>query len=375
MMILKYMLSVAVAVFLLTSMSDAFADQTTLKSSSGKLIFYKEVSVFGSQQEVKKSLEFHLYNVGNVTARDVSIFPSELNLVEASRSSQYVTQLGVNLLSFDSADIDNTRSDVLERNVLSIKNGTQSTVLLNLEKVYVTSGKYNGSILVMGANFEPLTIDLELIARHNTLELVAFTFFGMVIATFLGLWYRVSDEEKSLRSKTGNSAILSHINGHTFNLNQIRDTIDPLIWRRIQRIHQQKRKKLLDVVKMGGKLDSDAEAVKWYEEKVKELVKKQFSEQPIPQGVRNNKLKEISKNDRKVRGRTVFKADLIRAPNIVFAFIAAAVSIPTMLAVTSQFLGHPIVDVFIAMGIGFVIYRTKDIGKLISNIKGSLEKK
>ncbi|MCZ6582259.1 MAG: hypothetical protein O6761_03705, partial [Thaumarchaeota archaeon] len=245
-------------------MSDAFADQTiTLKSSSDKLIFYKQTSVFGSQQEAKKSLEFHLYNVGNVTARDVSIFLSELNLVEPSRSSQGITQLGVNLLSFNSADINNTRSDVLERKVLSIKSGTESKVLLNLGKTDATSGKYTGRVLVVGANFEPLTIDLELVVRHNPLELVAFTLLGMLLATSMGLLYTLNEKEKSLRSMTGNSAILSHINGHVFNLNQVRDTIDPLIWRRIQRIHERKREKLLDVVKIAGTLDSDAEAVKW----------------------------------------------------------------------------------------------------------------
>ncbi len=368
------MLSVAVAVFLLTSMSDAFADQTTtLKSSSDKLIFYKEVSVFGSQQEAKKSLEFHLYNVGNVTARDVSIFPSELNLVESS-IPQDVTQLDNTLLSFNSIDIDNTRSDVLERKVLSIKNGTKSNVLLNLEKVYVTSGKYNGSILVMGANFEPLTISLELIVRHNPLELVAFTLFGMVIATFMGLWYRLDEEEKSLRSMTGNNAILSHIHGHTFNLNQVKNAIDPLVWKRITEIHKEKQKKLREVVKEAGKLDSNSEAVKWYEERVKELVKKYLYDKPLSQ-VSNPKLKEFDEDKDKASGGTVFKADLRRTSNIVFAFIAAAVAIPVAMATTSQFLGHPIADVFIAMGIGFVIYRTKDIGKLISNIKGSLEKK
>jgi len=353
----------------------SFAEQsTTLKSSVEKIVFYKQTSAFGTMQEKEKSALFHIHNIGNSTAIDVSLITTEFTLAESTQRIVGNGQFNRDFLIVEPERLDIERSQVLNREVFSIENGTGISVKVTLKNLPADSGKYNGSIMIVGQNFEPLTLKIEANILHNPIELAVFTLFGLFLATLMGLWFTISEGDKPVRSSTGNNAIVSHIRGHTFNLNQIRKAFDPTVWKRIEEIHKLKRKKIIQLVTKGGKLDPNAEAVKWYEEKVKELVKKNITNKDDPNGNNNKPLLDITEKDIEISLPEEVKIEIKKPSKIIFAVLAVAAAIPLTLFAQNYFMGNPVIDVFIAMGIGFLVYRTKDIEKIITDSKPKEEK-
>lgn len=314
-----------------------------IKASTSKLFFTETNSVFYVPPE-SLTRSFQLFNISNETAQIKKLVVGEL--VAKEQPSKSVAPEFLSTI-FDAAISNKCISKYSDSNASVTKN-----LFLEL------SGTWTGKVFVFGYNFEPVEIDLELIVKHDPIELIGFTLFGISIAVGFGFfitWHSLSlAKGNEVDSKM---RLLRHVNGHIKQINKLRNNKPSDQWNEILENHLTV---LHDVGRNISFITEDIETT------YRDLEHSLSNNQEIannnkelelikPKGWDPEQLKEVPK-------------DALSLSNLVFALIAISVAVPLTLFSKDYLLGIPVVDVIISMGIGFSIYRAKDLGKIVKSI-------
>lgn len=325
--------------------------KASLKASTSTVVFNKFVGIFPYPNIDEHT--FQIVNTSNETAIGLSSFVGELSVKDQSKRSTTIEYLEIG--SF---------STKLECDILT-KNQAVTNVTIFTETLPQNPSNYKGTIFVLGKNVDPLTVDLELKIRHNPWELFYSTILGIGIAISFGLVLARTDYYKGEKDKISKKyGKLNHINKHIENLNGLRLKIDSLDWKSIVNGHEY----FLNEFKQRGDESDFVNMLKWYEETEKDmrkiyLPKAMRKEESIAESVTiENLLPFTNEKPKKLFGK-IARYEINRK-NIVFGIFSVIAGVPLAIFSTDYFMGSPSVDILIAIGVGFSIYRSKDLPKL-----------
>lgn len=314
-----------------------------MKPSTSKMLFIETNSVFYTPPQ-SSTESFQMINISNETAIIREIVVGELIAKEQPTKS---TAPEIISTSFSSTH-DNC-----------IKMFSDSEITITRDSFPEYSGTWTGKILVLGYNFEPVEIELELIVKHEPIELIGFTIFGISIA--IGFGFFMTWHTLSLKKRNTTANIIKeidHLNDHVQNINKLRNYAATRTWEQFVEkhniwIHQ---------------IETDPSKIP--EGMEKEYVNMENSLKGNSNTFENElnltKIKKPEGWDPEQFGKV--PREELQSSNFIFALIAIVASVPLSLFTTDYFIGIPAFDVIIAMGIGFSIYRTKDLGKIIKSI-------
>ena len=322
---------------------EEIGNSTKVKPSTPKLLFTEMTSVFDYTSK-SPTESFQLFNIGEETAQIRDVVIGEMILKEQSSRSiapEYLSQV------FTSSNDCN-----------QIKKYEETTVNITRDTFPEFAGSWTGKILILGYNFEPVEMDLELIVKHNPFELISFSIFGALIAVSFGFFMTW----RSLELKQSNEVkekmtLLNHLNEHIKKINNLRNKVAPDEWSEIREDHR-------TVVHNVGRRISNI--TKDLEQKYTQIENSLLHSQEMFNNHEELSLLEPKEWDA-VKLKDIPSKEL-QITNIIFAIIAIVAAIPLTIFATDYFLGVPVTDILIAIGIGFSVYRTKDLGKIIKNI-------
>ncbi len=333
-------------------------DEAKLLSSVKKISITNYISVFGPSE--KPDLNFRLINVGQEAAEKIQLIPTSLVMKEESRFStapSYISEQNV---------VVRPDHDV------NLEQEAALPVTFTLNRLIDNEGSYEGQLSVIGHNFDPITIDVEVIIKENPWELVLFTLIGTLISASIGYFYTKREKMQEYRHLIDDDAeIISHINGHIRTLNSIRMAVDTHAWKNICEIFEEK-KKTIEKYRDELKLSHDAEAVKWFDDMAKMSQLRYFDR---PEDRNNEKKPEIEKPNHDDPKYLKKRAEMIkkkwrgdvRTKTKYFFFVGTLlVSLPTTIFASDNFVGYPLLNILIASSLGFTIYRAQDLPKAIS---------
>jgi len=184
----------------------AEGDKAELKISTEKLVLNKITRLLGSP--TLDSAEFHITNISNKTATNINIFSGELSMSGQTNPS------------IPNAQLDVSHIKVTPEHHQKLDYTDDLRVIVQLNEIPDTSAKYEGKIFVYGDNFKDNSVKVELVVKHDSLELAYFTIIGIVIAIFLGVifGYRTYRNERQNAINERQDAI-NNINDHIVNMN------------------------------------------------------------------------------------------------------------------------------------------------------------
>lgn len=331
--------------------------KTELKISTEKLVLNKITRLFGDP--TIESAEFHITNISNKTATNINIFSGELSISSQTNPSIPNSQLNVSYIQ------------VTPEYYPKLNYTDDIPVMIKLNAIPDTSAKYVGKIFVYGDNFKDNSVNVELVVKHDSFELVYSTIFGLGIAVFLGsvVSYRTFHNERQDAIKKKQNTIkerrraINNINDHILNMNSRVDVIESKKWNAYKLLLESKNE---HVEKHTDKFSPiDDVITKWYFSQEDKILAEPTSK-PTKE---NKKISLIENPPYDVHNHAIIPKlakKEIYLSNIMFAVGAMGVSIPTSLFAKDVLMGDPLPDVLIAIGIGFSIYRTKSIAELIS---------
>jgi hypothetical protein len=347
-------------------------------SSDSKIGFTRYVGFF-PQQEQPSYFTFNLINYGNRTATGIRFMPS--SLVASGASSTFSLAP-----SYIGSDIE-VYSDAVQ-----IPPGASiiATYALKddfLRQVGQNEITYTGQLQVIGDNFDPITIPTEIAFKDNPWSYVFFSWIGIGLSIIIGILYVRWENKKQYETAINDdSSIISHINGHIRSINIFRNTIPKNIWDEV--FFEAYLQKKFNVIKYRNQLtlDPDAEAVKWFET-VDELLHKDnlLTKAPLP-GTNNRPLKEIRKpvDDPKLRDKKYIylkikkkmeneqrEASIKERSKWAYVLVTSIISSLAAVIAAATSSGNPVLNILIAISIGFATYRLQDLLKAFSKEKES----
>ncbi len=282
-------------------------------------------------------------------------------------------------------------------------------------------GKYTGKFTIITENFEPKQVDVEYKIQHSPGGLMLYTAIGVVFSVALGAAIIKFDNAKKTRDTTAkNKVILEHLNIHVeqFNLLEkddrknsgliayhkiqvkwvksfltrhpdgdppqdritaqsvlvvdkiptgkledilkhyevfvnIRHDFDPALNTNFLELFPVEKKSNATETDLHDKIEED------YQNFERDDIK------PLIIEFKNN-IDTILAVDKTNDDKSITNEMQARAGiTFVIALFVYLISIPTTLFSAAYFTGQPFFDALFAIGIGFTIYRTKEIGKII----------
>jgi hypothetical protein len=336
-------------------------------SSDSKIGFTRYVGIF-PQQNQATYITFSLTNFGNETATGIRLVPSSLISTGASTFS-----LAPSYVGFDKLEVYTNETQILPGESITVSYGLKDEFL---REVGSNETIYMGQLQVIGDNFDPITISIEIAFKDYPWSYVFFSWIGVGISIGVGMWYIRWEKKKQYEAMIDDdSSIISHINGHIRSINIFRNTIPKGIWDSV--IFEAYLQKKLDVIRYRNQLmlDPNAEAVKWFET-VDELLHKDnlLTKAPLP-GSNNRALKEIIKPDIGKKPYKEIKQEMIKKQlgaslkeRSKWGYVLVTTIISSFAAVIAAFTysGNPLLNMVIAISIGFVTYRLQDLLKAFS---------
>jgi hypothetical protein len=336
-------------------------------SSDSKIGFTRYVGIF-PQQNQATYITFSLTNFGNETATGIRLVPSSLISTGASTFS-----LAPSYVGFDKLEVYANETQILPGESITVSYGLKDEFL---REVGWNETIYMGQLQVIGDNFDPITISIEIAFKDYPWSYVFFSWIGVGISIGVGIWYIRWEKKKQYEAMIDDdSSIISHINGHIRSINIFRNTIPKGIWDSV--IFEAYLQKKLDVIRYRNQLmlDPNAEAVKWFET-VDELLHKDnlLTKAPLP-GSNNRALKEIIKPDIGKKPYKEIKQEMIKKQlgaslkeRSKWGYVLVTTIISSFAAVIAAFTysGNPLLNMVIAISIGFVTYRLQDLLKAFS---------
>jgi len=374
------------------STDDAKKYDTKLKSSVEKIILTKFISIDSSHNEKSISSSFTIINVGCQTATEVKAVLGELFIKDRDKIStapDYFSQE-----DFIVQINNGTLIAPNEYSTITITPSKDSLVTIKSTTSFNQTGTYVGKLYIFGNNIETQSVDVEITVKQKPLELVYAAIFGTAIAITFGSFFAINEREREYLSKYDKVSI-KHINHHIENLNCVKNTFKQTVWVHISCIHNQKKKYIEEKMKSAKPLDLGDDAIKWYEEQVVELVKTKMKDEDVKTVDVSELIKKVfelvktkmeeessdPKDDNvdliliktpdefKLKFEDIIKKQVrkeVKISKIIFAIISGLVAIPVTLFSENYFMGDPFADILIAIGIGFMIYRTQDISKVVT---------
>lgn len=224
-------------------------------------------------------------------------------------------------------------------------------------------GTYEGQIQITGDNFDTITIDVEIEAKHNPWYLLYTTLAGIASAFLLGLVITYREKKKNFTDAFADDPkIADHVNKHITEWNKLRSSIETNSWKILSQLFQGKKNDIENRLEAWD-LDKDKESVKWFETIGLSLFEKSLDGKKV---VGNQKLNPISYKKREPSEITkkvkegVWK-ELLTVNKGLYLLATVIVSIPTAVFVADNFIGLDFINYIIAYGIGFAVFKVQDI--------------
>jgi len=343
-------------------------DEAKLISTLDKISITHYISVFGPGE--KPTISFNLKNVGDIHAEKIRVYPSALIMGEESKFSTapfYISEDKVSVIPIQKDEI---------------APGQSMQLTFTLDEIIFNEATYEGNVKIYGENFDPLTVDVKIMIKESSWELILFTLIGISISTIVGYFYTKREKMEEYENKINeNSAIISDINGHIRNINLFSNTIQQLAWKNIRVVYNIKQKAIVKHLS-NLTLDKNAEAVKWFES-MGIKIQNQYFQAPIVDQPANCSLLEFTKpkiddsNFKKIADKLREKKwkDDVKTKTKWFYFVGTMLAaMPVTLFAADNFVGHPLLNLMIATSLGFTIYRAQDIQKALKPSKSRKEK-
>jgi len=224
-------------------------------------------------------------------------------------------------------------------------------------------GTYEGQIQITGDNFDSITIDVEIEAKHNPWYLLYTTLAGIASAFLLGLVITYREKKKNWREAYADDPkIVTHVNNHITEWNNLRSSIETNSWKILSQLFQGKKKDIEDHLEAWD-LDKDQESVKWFETVSLFLFEKSFggkevegNQELIPISYKKRKESDITK-----KVKEGVREDLLKVKKWLYLLGTIVVSIPTAVFVADNFIGLDFINYMIAFGIGYAVFKVQDI--------------
>jgi hypothetical protein len=334
-----------------------------LLTSEGKIAFIKYVDFLNPNEEMP-TFPILLINSGDQPATEIRIIHSALTIREKP------------LLSFAPSYIARDKIRVEPNEQAQVTKDNDVEINFKLEELVTNEASYEGRLLVIGGNIEPITIDVEITFKDNPWIYFIFALVGVAMAVIFGYLYARWEQAKEIKSRIDDdAAIISHINGHIRNLNLFRNTINKEAWKNIFQGYKEKWKA---IVKYRNRLelDTDAEAVLWFEQ-VDDLVRERnLLEKPIASD--NKELEEIDKPEiddpyyqarKKRKIREELKSNITERSKWIYLIVTSVISSFAALLASATFAGNTYLNIIIAISIGFAVYRAQDALKAFTTEK------
>ncbi|MCV0367788.1 MAG: hypothetical protein K5798_11080 [Nitrosopumilus sp.] len=293
------------------------------------------------------------------------VTPSEFFITEKTASSVANDQITLNL----------------EQNF--VKDNQNCIITISDNSGIDTFGKYVGKFSIVGDNFETKTVDVEYKVQWHPGMLVFFTIIGVAISMSSGFaLLKAENIQAKCKERKDKIDVFKHINSHIefFNTQAIRgDKLDG-----IRAFHQSKldilQRNLLpetnlidlentpkvildDILKQyHDRFEDWFDYVLDADEPTPELAPFVYDTAPLKPKI---KIKNANNN------AEVTISSLVKHKKTITAFstiVATLISIPATLFAVTYFSGIPVVDAIIAGGVGFTVYRFKDIGKMLKGL-------
>jgi len=343
-------------------------DEAKLISTLDKISITHYISVFGPGE--KLTISFNLKNVGDIHAEKIRVYPSALIMGEEAKFSTapfYISEDKVSVIPIQKDEIDP---------------GQSMQLTFTLDEIIFNEATYEGNVKIYGENFDPLTLDVKIIIKENSWELILFTLVGVSISTIVGYFYTKREKMKEYENKINEtSAIISDINGHIRNINNFSNTIQQLAWKNIRIVYDIKQDAIVKHLK-NLTLDKNAEAVKWFES-MGVKIQNQYFQAPVVDQTVNHPLPEFTKpkiddsNFKKIADKLrekKWKDDVKTKTKWIYFVVTMLAAMPATLFATDNFVGHPLLNLMIAASLGFTIYRAQDIPKAFKPSESKEEK-
>jgi hypothetical protein len=381
---------------ILLSNPAAFAQESTDVSESAELVI--------SDQKIKfthyvglgygsplypihdTTFDFTIINITESPFSNLTILRSALVIKEVPKFSLAPSYIGAGnvtvALEREELGIDEQFSINSNENV-RLSYIIPSSTLLQLKD---NEGTYEGKIQIIGPNIKTMTIPVEVSFQDNPWIYSGFVVAGIGASIGVGLLYLRYEKRDEIKTKTEDDiGILSHINGHIRSMNAMRTAIENNAW---DRICQQYNDKKAAVVKYRDRieLDESAEAVMWFEAN-DNLMHEKLALEPNLFYKGNEPLQEIYKPEMNDPDYLLLSKKIVKDRikqqqiedrqdwrKIVYGSAVAIVGSYATIFTTANLVGNTAANVFIAASIGFALYRSQDLLKLLPWTKNDTAK-
>ncbi|MCH9657109.1 hypothetical protein K0U27_00195 [archaeon] len=287
----------------------------------------------------------------------VKVIPDEFFITEKTPVSIAADRIEI-------PNMDAVASFVEEKNAYLIEFADNSTVN--------SLGKYTGKITLNAEGFNPKQVDVEYNTQWHPGLLIVFSAVGIGFSMILGIVLMYNERETVRKNiVTANKAIIEHINIHVENMNILENA--NLKNHMIKAYHKSQ-------VRWADENSKDKESNKHYISKLStehlktilehyELHQKYMLSYPsgknTPLDPFNTEFADETKSKTSLNSIKVGQKMTITS---ITAFFVLLIAIPITLVSITYFSGNPFIDAILAGIIGFTIYRTKEIGKIIKNV-------
>jgi hypothetical protein len=310
-----------------------------------------------------------IVNDSNETATGIKSLPSSLTENERGKFSFAPSYIG-----YDKIKVSIPQTHLNKDEQMKITYNVSQTAI---DEIGSNEVVYGGRLTIVGDNFEPIVIDVELKFTDNPWIYFIIAWIGVAVAIIVGYIYSwLGSRDKIKRGLEDDGEIIDHINEHIQSFNIFRNIITSGSWDNIYDAYRQKR--MIIIQKRNNiELEPDLEAVKWFEQMDDLIREKRSLENPIlippPQ---NRLLRTIDKLNIKDRYYQVVKKrkmkELLKASELAnrrkwiygigTLFVASIVSV----AASAFLMGNAYISAIIAISIGFMTYRAQDLIKVIN---------
>jgi len=235
-----------------------------------------------------------------------------------------------------------------------------------LTEPIIEEGTYEGQIQITGDNFDTIKLDLEIEAKLNPWNLLYTTIGGILFSLILGLFLTFKEKKKKFtKSYKEDPLIITHVNMHIDEWNELKDSINTNSWKILSKIFQGKE----DDIKKDWKdweLEEDNENVKWFEKVSHSLFEKSLEGGNVSGNVDIGPIKIEDREKRtelesEQKAHAEAKKELLNLKQAVYIIATFVVSIPTAIFVADNFIGHHFINYLIAFGTGAAIHKVQDI--------------
>jgi hypothetical protein len=335
---------------------------TVLTSSDEEISFTKYIGL--GQDDSLPYFSFNITNLGNKTATELRAIPSSLVAAEGSTFSSAPSYVGPQFV-----EVQGVPTSLGPRDTVTI---TYTLKKGFLQEVGWNEATYHGKLLLLGKDFEPISLEVTISFKDNPWSYLLFAWIGVGAAVAFGgiyLWFeRLSELEASMED---DASIISHINGHIYSINTYRNTISTQAWANILNDYADKRR-AIEKYRNKLELEKDAEAVLWFE-KIDNFIReeKMFDVPVVHHNLGLNPIAPLNKDSpeyqayKKGKIREKAKLTLKERRKWVYVLVTSFVASISAVVAEATFPGNVVLNVAVAISIGFVIYRLQDILKAL----------